>query len=124
MNKVLLDSNIIIGLAKNHLPIAILQNYNSVVFEITRLEVFGYHKIQKEEEKFLGQFFLNISFVDISRPLIDKAIELRQRKAMSLGDAIIAATAITENLPLITLNHKDFKNIRELILIPRGQFEN
>ena len=55
--------------------------------------------------------------MDISRQLIDKAIHLRQQKNMSLGDAIIAATALTEKLPLVTANIKDFQHIEELELI-------
>ncbi|WP_425330099.1 PIN domain-containing protein [Synechococcus elongatus] len=33
---------------------------------------------------------------------------------MKLPDAIIAATALTENLPLVTCNAKDFQNIAGL----------
>ena len=36
---------------------------------------------------------------------------------MSIGDAIIAATALSEALPLLTANIKDFKHIKELNLI-------
>ena len=36
---------------------------------------------------------------------------------MSLGDSIIAGTAITYELPLLTLNSKDFRHIENLILI-------
>lgn len=42
---------------------------------------------------------------------------------MSLGDAIIAATAITEKVSLITANLKDFKNVEELILIDPISFD-
>jgi predicted nucleic acid-binding protein len=36
---------------------------------------------------------------------------------MKLGDAIIAATAIYYNSPLLTFNIRDFKKIKELKLI-------
>lgn len=117
MNKWLLDSNIIIGLAKSRLPLSIIENSISIVSEITRLEAFGYHKLQVQEEKFLKQFFDNITCLNISKLIIDQAIRLRKEKAMSVGDAIIAATAITQKLPLITANTKDFKHIENLELI-------
>lgn len=45
------------------------------------------------------------------------ATTLRQRRKMSLGDAIIAATAIEKNLALVTHNVKDFRWIAGLHLI-------
>ena len=36
---------------------------------------------------------------------------------MSLGDAIIAATAIYKKIPLLTNNTDDFKHIENLVLI-------
>ena len=47
----------------------------------------------------------------------DAVITLRQQKKMSLGDAIIAATALTHALPLVTRNVQDFRHIAGLKLI-------
>lgn len=49
--------------------------------------------------------------------VIERAITLRQQKKMSLADAIIAATALAHDLPLVTRNVDDFKHIAGLILI-------
>ena len=49
--------------------------------------------------------------------IADKAIELRQRKQMALADAIIAATALTYDLPLLTHNTKDYEGIVGLKLL-------
>lgn len=117
MNNLLLDSNIIIGFGKQQFPIDIIENNLSYVSEITRLEVFGFHKIKKEEEILLSQFFANINCINISKLLIDRSIEYRKQKAMSVGDAIIAATAVTEDLPLVTANTKDFQHIKRLNLV-------
>jgi hypothetical protein len=117
MNKLLLDSNIIIGLGKNRFPMEIVQNHLSYVSEITRLEVFGYHQIKMQEELLLNQFFGNITCIAISKSLIDKSIKLRKEKAMCIGDAIIGATAILEDLPIVLANIKDFQHIKGLELI-------
>jgi predicted nucleic acid-binding protein len=45
------------------------------------------------------------------------AIELRQQRAMSLGDALIAATALNENIALATHNTKDFSWIKSLTVL-------
>ena len=39
----------------------------------------------------------------------EQAINLRQQRRMGLGDSIIAATAITHNLTLVTHNTEDFR---------------
>lgn len=47
--------------------------------------------------------------------LLLTTIQIRkQNSKLKLPDAIIAATAITKNLILITRNTEDFKNITEL----------
>ncbi len=48
--------------------------------------------------------------------VIVQAIQLRQQKKMKLGDAIIAATAVTYGIPLVTRNEDDFKHIPGLDL--------
>jgi predicted nucleic acid-binding protein len=43
-----------------------------------------------------------------------KAVELRQRKPISLADSIFAATALTYDLTLFTENVKDYSTIKGL----------
>lgn len=117
MNKLLLDSNIIIGLVKGRLPFSKLEEPELIVSEITRLEIFGYHKLQHLEEELLHQFFGNIVCLPISEIIINQAIYYRKQKKMSIGDAIIAATAKVNSLPLATANTKDFKHLKSIELI-------
>lgn len=117
MNKLLLDSNIIIGVVNGKLDISQIENFALLVSEITRLEVIGYHQLQSNEEKLLEQFFSNIECLPISKTIINWAIEFRKQKSMSVGDAIIAATARQHKLILMTANTKDFKHIENLELI-------
>lgn len=117
MNKLLLDSNIIIGVVNGKLDISQIENFALLVSEITRLEVIGYHQLQSNEEKLLEQFFSNIECLPISKTIINWAIQFRKQKSMSVGDAIIAATARQHKLILMTANTKDFKHIENLELI-------
>ena len=41
----------------------------------------------------------------------------RESKLVSLGDLLIAATAIVNDMPFITLNHNHFERIQELRLV-------
>lgn len=53
----------------------------------------------------------------IDDAIIDQAITLRQSKRMSLGDAIIAATALVHSVPLATANTVDFNGIPGLAVV-------
>lgn len=117
MNKLLLDSNIIIGVVNGKLDISQIENFALLVSEITRLEVIGYHQLQSNEEKLLEQFFSNIECLPISKTIINWAIQFRKQKSMSVGDAIIAATARQHKLILMTANTKDFKHIENFEII-------
>ena len=117
MNKVLLDSNIIISIIKGRFPVSQLENFFLSASEITRLEIFGYHKLELQEEKLLTQFFRNIDYLPVFRNIINLAISFRKEKSMSIGDAIIGASAQVHELPLATANIKDFQHIKTIELI-------
>jgi predicted nucleic acid-binding protein len=48
--------------------------------------------------------------------IANKAIALRRKRNSKIADAVIAATAIINNLVLATNNIEDFKGIKELRL--------
>ncbi len=113
----LLDSNIIIYSTNplyDSLQIFIAQN-DCCVSLISKLEVLGFQNLQEKDKKILEDFFETAeTIVPISDEIIERAIRLRQQRRMSLGDAIIAATALEYNLTLVTANTKDFNWITSL----------
>jgi predicted nucleic acid-binding protein len=48
--------------------------------------------------------------------VVRRAISLRQERKMGLADSIIAATALVQDLPLVTRNVDDFKHVAGLKL--------
>jgi len=48
---------------------------------------------------------------------IDHAVALRRQQKISLGDALIAATALANSLTLVTRNARDFQWIAGLALL-------
>jgi toxin FitB len=55
--------------------------------------------------------------IEVSQEIGLKAVQLRQRQKMSLGDSIVAATAIIHDCDLVTRDVGDFKGIRDLRII-------
>ena len=115
----LLDSNAVIYFSKDHSFEKFIQSNDSDLYasEITRLEVIGYHKILEEDKIILEDIFNLLILIDVDKPIIDQAIKLRQKKNISIGDSIIAATCLLYKLPLVTANVSDFKWIEEILLV-------
>lgn len=114
----ILDSNIIIYAARpeyDFLRGFIAENSPSVS-AVSYVEVLSYHKLADEEKELLEEFFDSTRILPISKDIITKAVELRQSKKMTLGDALIAATALVNNSTLVTNNTADFAWIDELKL--------
>lgn len=117
----LLDSNIIIIASKlvQVKLISYLRNNEKNLHTsiVSQIEVLGYHQLKEVEKKFLQNFFNAIPILPLNDIVAAKAIELRQRKPISLADAIIAATALTYDLTLFTDNIKDYVGIKGLKLV-------
>jgi len=120
----LLDSNIIIYSAEpeNQFLRELIEDNCPFVSIISKIEVLGYHKIKPAEKDYFNTFFLNAPIIEINHNIIEKAISIRQAKKVSLGDSLIAATALIYDLELNTRNTDDFKNIEGLKLL--NPFEN
>lgn len=106
----LLDSNIIIYAAKPEYAFlgTFIEENAPVVSAVSYVEVLGFHKLTETEKELFAEFFAATTVLSISTEIIEKAVELRQTKKMTLGDALIAATALTHNLTLATNNTADF----------------
>ena len=117
----LLDSNIIIYSVQPEYQIILeflsSKEDNISISIVSKIEVLGYHDLSDFVKENLQLFFSEIPIINLSDEIAEIAIQLRQKKKMTLGDSIIAATAIHKNIPLLTNNIKDFKHIENLVLI-------
>ena len=115
----LLDSNIIIYSAKREyaeLRGFLAENVYSVS-AISIVEVLGYHLLGDKQRQYLIEFFKAANILSISDSVVTEAVKLRQIRRMSLGDAIVAGTALDHRLALATRNVRDFSWIQSLSLI-------
>ena len=114
-----MDSNIIIYATdpKYDGLRAFIDQQNAVVSMINKVEVLGYHKLTFEHKQQLEGLFQALPILPISDAIVAQAISLRQQHKMSLGDTLIAATALIHHLKLATANVKDFAWIENLAVI-------
>jgi len=94
-----------------------LTDPDSHVSEITRLEVLGYHLLDAQAKAWFETAFSQLRLLPVDKLVIDKAIELRQQRKMSVGDAINAANALLHKAELHARNVKDFTGIPALKLV-------
>jgi predicted nucleic acid-binding protein len=84
---------------------------------ISRIELYAYSKLTENDKATLDIFTEQANVLNISDDIIERTIELRKNYKTKLPDAIIAATAMSYSLTLVTRNTKDFKNIVGLQVI-------
>lgn len=113
---VCLDTNIIIYLAKGTLGEDIVGDDAIGYPSIARIESLGYHEIRSVEEQRVRELLAALVEIPLNDNVIELAISLRQQSKMTLGDAIVAASAIESNSVLWTANIQDFAHIDELKL--------
>lgn len=76
---------------------------------ISKLEVLGYHKFTLVDKNALEELVGSISILPITDAIIQESHRLRQQRKRSLGDSIIAATALLHHLPTIPLISRTFR---------------
>ncbi len=113
MSADLIDSNLIIYAAKpEHEELReYIATEAPVVSVVSKVETLGYHKLGVKEQTFLEDFFEAATILSVSQNVVEEAIRLRQKRSMSLGDAMIAGTAICYGLRVVTNNTNDFDRI-------------
>jgi hypothetical protein len=120
MNSYLLDTNIVIGILNGHHAIVnffdtTLAEQPLAVSEMTRIELLGFPDLLAEEEQKIQEFMGCVEILSLTRTIADQTIALRrQTQSLKLPDAIIAATAIIEQLTLVSCDSVFEKDITHL----------
>ena len=117
--KALIDSNIIIYLSKQELPLNFIGSFSQLFISIvTYMEIFGYKFKDIKEEQYIRELLELFGIIYIDQEIADTVIKIRKKKKIKLPDAIIAGTALKEELYLITHNISDFKNTGVKVIDP------
>ncbi len=84
---------------------------------ISRVESLGYHRLSDADRQSIEAVLDRLDILYPTVETFEKAIHLRQKRNISLGDALIAATALEHRRVLATANIEDFLWITDLTVI-------
>lgn len=119
----LIDTNVLIDYLDNDDTSALIGNVErslragSLVSVITTMELLGWRGHTAQSRHDAENLLRSMGEIGLSRPVVDTVIRLRRTLAIKLPDAIIAASALVESLPLMTRNLDDFKGVPGLSLL-------
>jgi toxin FitB len=120
--KFLFDSNIIIYYLNGILNLQgeeLLREglMNSGAYSvISKIEVLGFQQSTKVDLQ-AKELFANLREIALNAEIAEQTIALRKLYKIKIPDAIIAATAMTQKLQLITRNSRDFSQVTGLLLV-------
>ena len=115
------DSNILIYAAEpeDTCCLPYVERAEAMIATVTRIEVLGFprfHLLSADQQARLRTLVTSTIEAPLDEDVVIRAIALRQDKKMSLADAIFAATALADGVPLVTRNVDDYKHIAGLDL--------
>ena len=115
--EILVDTNILLYLLQGNDTLAdLLLGKTVIVSFITELELIGFPRISSRDEHVIGNLLKDCTVVTLTREIKEVYVNVRKRYQLKLADAIIAATALSMNLPLVTAD-RQFRKLEELHLV-------
>jgi predicted nucleic acid-binding protein len=116
-HRFLADTNMLIMLVEGNERVAeLLEGCQVFTSFVSELELLSESGLLAKQIKKLEGLLNDCTVIDINLAIKSKKIAIRRKHKIKLPDAIIAATAMTLDLPLITAD-KGFKKVDGLTLI-------
>lgn len=114
MGKIIIDTNILIYVLKNDFLLGeLLEQKKVYISYITELELLSFPKLTSEELLLIEDLLSNCLIIPYTNELKEKTILIRRKYKLSFPDSIIAATAFSYFIPLLTAD-KQFSKIKEI----------
>lgn len=115
----LADSNILIyaAIAGYESATAFISDNLPAVSIISKIEVLGFSGLKPADIANFENIFSLLKTIPLSDSIVEKTIKIKKLRKIKLAVAIIAATAIDNNMTLVTRNTADFNNIPELLMV-------
>lgn len=127
MEQYLIDTNAVSDYFANAFPLKGMQFMDTVIDAVPNLSVMTQIELlcwntNNDIELKVKAFIQDSTILDIDANVIAYCVSIRKGKKIKTPDAIIAATAVSHGLTLISRNSSDFKNIKGLKLIDPHSF--
>lgn len=119
----LFDSNVIMGYLNQDSAQGFIDQFEQALVEgaavsvITTIEVLGWRGHDTTSRASAESLLQCMGEIPLSASVVQQTIALRSRYSVKLPDAVIAATALTVGLKLMTRNQTDFEHIEGLAII-------
>jgi len=110
------DTNFLIYVHEGDKFVEPFLEYNFGISFISEIELLGFSGLTISEEKKLKSLLADCFLIEWNNTIKEKTIELIKKYGLKIPDAIIAASGIWLNVPLVTAD-KGFSKIKELDLI-------
>ena len=118
-DRLVADTNALIYfLEGDQTAISLLDGMEVFISFVSELELLGSKKATTDQLKKVERLLSDVTIIDINQHVKELVIMLRKRHAIKLPDALIAATAIHMNLPLVTAD-KGFDRLKEELALYR-----
>jgi predicted nucleic acid-binding protein len=117
----LLDTNVVIDYVQGNFPDEeiglieglIFQNRPNISF-ITEIELLCWNHAKEDDVEQYKKFIANSKVIRFNDGIRQETINIRKNHRIKFADALIAATALFDELELVTRNAKDFEGIEDL----------
>jgi len=128
MKKLVVDTSVIIDFLrsnnKENTLLYMLAEEDLYVSIVTHTELYAGKSVWENSatRESLEKVLAGMSFVAVDKRISERAGHIKSYSDISLIDALIAATALIDNMELITLNNKDFEKVKGLKIFKSGQY--
>lgn len=113
-NNIVADTSLLVNFFNGIEPAGeILKGQIIWVSAITEIELLSYSALTKSQTKIICSFLSECMLAELSRPIRNIAIEIRKNQNIKLPDAVISATSVHLDFPLITMD-TDFEKVKNL----------
>lgn len=118
------DTNTVIYYLQNQFPPnaerfidTLLKENRPVLSAITEIELLCWKTATANDINVLKKFIGDAYVIELEQPVKELTIDIRKRYNLKLPDAIIASSALANDMTLITRNTKDFERINNIKLV-------
>lgn len=112
----LIDTNIALYLLGGDPKLAdLLDNAVLHLSFISELELLSYPDLTTDNQRKVEQFIDDCPVIDVTDPIKKQAVEIHKNTDLKMPDALIAGSAIAEQLPFISAD-RDFERVDNLHL--------